>query len=139
MSLINKPTQRGFTLLEILVTLVILAIGLLGLLSLQIVSLKNNHSAQQRTTAIVHAYDILDRIRVNKAVDYTINFGQIITGTALRDDDLEEWKDNLSNDLPEGDGAIVITGDIVTVSVRWNDARGTQGDGEQTFSVSTQR
>jgi len=87
---LSNAKQKGFTLLEILVTLVILAIGLLGLLSLQMVSLKNNHSAQLRTTAIVHAYDILDRIRLNKSADYTVAIGATVTGTGLKNLDLAE-------------------------------------------------
>lgn len=138
MSLTTKQ-QRGFTLLEILVTLVILAIGLLGLLSLQMVSLKNNHSAQLRTTAIVHAYDILDRIRLNKSADYTVAIGATVTGTGLKNLDLAEWKANLAADLPSGDGGITILGDIVTIEVQWNDERGTSGASNQSFTVSTQR
>ena len=141
MSVTTKTREKGFTLLEILVTLVILAIGLLGLLSLQIVSLKNNHSAQLRTTAIVHAYDILDRIRLNKSADYTVAIGATITGTDMKNQDLAEWKANLAADLPEGDGSITYPGtaDIVEVTVQWNDQRGTSGLNAQTFTVSTQR
>lgn len=138
---LTNSQQKGFTLLEILVTLVILAIGLLGLLSLQMVSLKNNHSAQLRTTAIVHAYDILDRIRLNKSADYTVAIGATVTGTGLKNLDLAEWKANLATDLPSGDGSISYPGtaDIVTVTVQWNDERGTSGATNQSFTVSTQR
>jgi len=145
----KKNSQNGFTLLEILVALVVLAIGMLGLLSLQMVSLKNNHSAQMRTTAIVHTYDILDRIRLNRSVNYEIAMGAAApTGTSMRDLDLQEWKNNLAQDLPLGDGEIDITGDMVTVTVRWDDSRAgsdrgtgtdTRGSATQEFKVSTQR
>ena len=130
--------QRGVTLIEVLVTLIILAVGLLGLLSLQTISLKNNLSAQQRTVATMHAYDLLDRIRLNTSADYTLNFGATISGSTLKDTDLTEWTTNIAADLPAGDGAVVISGDIVTVSVRWDDSRGAGGN-IQTFTVSTQR
>jgi len=137
--MIKRQSQKGFTLLEILVTLVILAIGLLGLLSLQIVSLKNNHSAQQRTTAVVHAYDILDRIRLNRTANYAIALATTASGTGLKNTDLIEWKANLARDLPDGNGAISYSGDMVTITVQWNDERGTEGSDEQQFIVSTQR
>jgi type IV pilus assembly protein PilV len=137
MRFVNR--QSGFTLLEVLVTLIILAIGLLGLLNLQIVSLKNNHSALHRTVAIMHAYDILDRIRLNRTANYTVGFDTVISGTDLANQDLTEWKSNLSVDLPEGNGAITINGDMVDIQVRWNDQRGTSGDNRQTFTVSSQR
>jgi type IV pilus assembly protein PilV len=142
--MIKRDKQNGFTLLEILVTLVILAIGLLGLLSLQMVSLKNNHSAQQRTTAIVHAYDILDRIRLNRTANYSIGLEDAAAGATLKDLDLIEWKANIGRELPSGQGGIEDDGVIVTVEVQWNDTRaGNQTRGTsgitQSFLVSTQK
>jgi type IV pilus assembly protein PilV len=146
MSIIIKHKQNGFTLLEILVTLVILAIGLLGLLSLQMVSLKNNHSAQQRTTAIVHTYDILDRIRLNRTVNYSIGFADVAANPAtIEGQDITEWKANIARELPAGQGRIEDDGTIVIVEVRWdetragNQARGTGGSNKQSFIVSTQK
>jgi type IV pilus modification protein PilV len=57
--------QHGFTLVEVLVTVVILAVGLLGLAGLQAVSMRNNHSAYERTQAVQLAYDMADRVRAN--------------------------------------------------------------------------
>ena len=57
----------GFTLLEVLVTLIVLSLGLLGLAGLQAFSLKNNHIAYYRAIASQQAYDIQDRIRANLA------------------------------------------------------------------------
>jgi type IV pilus assembly protein PilV len=59
--------QRGFNLIEVLVTIVVLAIGLLGLAGLQAHSLKNSHSSLYRTIASQQAYDIADRIAANLA------------------------------------------------------------------------
>ena len=58
--------QCGFTLLEVLVAILIFAIGLLGLASLQTVSQRSNHSAYLRSQAVIQAYDIADRMRANK-------------------------------------------------------------------------
>lgn len=57
--------QRGFTLLEILVAMVVLSIGLLGLAGLQAVSLRNNQIAYYRSIASQQAYDMADRMRAN--------------------------------------------------------------------------
>jgi len=120
---INKCA--GFSLLEILITIFILAIGLLGLAALQMNSLKNNHSAQHRTSAVVLAYDIVDRMRLNK-------------GT-LKAADLTEWKNDLSSSIPSGDGSVAIdAGNIVTVVVQWDDSRATSGTTTQSFSVDTE-
>lgn len=53
-------------MIEILVSVLILAIGLLGLASMQVVGLKNNQSAYLRSQASMLAYDIADRMRANR-------------------------------------------------------------------------
>lgn len=58
-------SQRGFTLLEVLVAVVILGVGLLGVAGLQVLSVKNTHSAYMRSQATFLAYDIIDSIRAN--------------------------------------------------------------------------
>src|SRR4030065_2717121 len=63
-----RHSMRGFTLLEVLVAIVVMSIGLLGLAGLMASSLKNSHSAYQRTQATWLAYDALDRMRANRQV-----------------------------------------------------------------------
>lgn len=62
---IQTCRQRGFTLIEILVSIVIIAIGLLGLSKLQLTSLRYNQNAYQRSIATQLAYDISNRMRAN--------------------------------------------------------------------------
>jgi type IV pilus assembly protein PilV len=62
----STPKQRGFTLVEILVAVLVLSIGLLGLAGLQATSLRNSTSAAERTQATFLAYDIIERMRANK-------------------------------------------------------------------------
>src|SRR5690554_3660743 len=57
--------QAGISLIEVLVTVVVLAIGLLGLSALQIVSLKNNQSAMERSMAVVQSYAVIEAIRAD--------------------------------------------------------------------------
>lgn len=57
--------QKGFSLVEILVALLILSIGLLGLAALQTTSLKFNTDSYMRTQATYFVYDIIDRMRAN--------------------------------------------------------------------------
>ncbi len=58
-------TQRGFSLLEVLVALVVLSIGLMGIASMQVVGLQFNQQALTSTRAIELAADMADRIRAN--------------------------------------------------------------------------
>ena len=59
-------TYRGFTLIEVLVALFVLAIGLLGLAMLQTTGLRFNTNSYTRTQATLLAYDIIDRMRTNR-------------------------------------------------------------------------
>ena len=59
-------SARGFTIIEVLVALTILAIGMLGLGRLFIVTLQGNASATSRTVAVNLAADLADRIRANR-------------------------------------------------------------------------
>lgn len=54
---------RGFTLLEVMITMVILAIGLLGLAGLQIMAIKGNSFGQQTTLASTLAQNKLEEMR----------------------------------------------------------------------------
>ncbi|OGI43329.1 MAG: type IV pilus modification protein PilV [Candidatus Muproteobacteria bacterium RBG_16_64_11] len=59
--------QRGFSLVEVMVSVLVLSGGLLGLAFLQAQGMKFNAEAYQRTQATVLAYDMIDRLRANPA------------------------------------------------------------------------
>ena len=139
--------QSGFTLLEVLVAILVLSIGLLGLAGLMASSIRNNHSAYQRTQATWLAYDAIDRMRVNRANaiattnNYNIAMGAATSGSAgLAGTDVTNWKTTLANALPAGDGSIAVNSPsrAVTVIIQWNDSRGTGGVNAQQLRVDTQ-
>ncbi len=59
--------ERGFTLIEILVAVLVLSFGLLGLAMLQATGLRFNTDSYLRSQATILAYDLIDRMRANKA------------------------------------------------------------------------
>ncbi len=63
---INFRHAIGFTLIEVLISMVILSLGLLGLAALQGISLKNNQDAFLFSQANALAYQMSDRIKANK-------------------------------------------------------------------------
>lgn len=63
---INFRRALGFTLIEVLVSMIILALGLLGLASLQGISLKNNQDAFLFGQANALTYEMSDRIKANR-------------------------------------------------------------------------
>lgn len=63
-------SQKGFTLLESMVALLILSVGLLGVAGLQSLGLKMNSDAMQRTQASILAYDIAEKLRMDPDESY---------------------------------------------------------------------
>ena len=63
-----KHRIRGFTLIEVMIALVILAVGLLGMASLMVRSQQSNEGAYSRSQASILAYDIIERMRANKVL-----------------------------------------------------------------------
>ena len=122
--------QRGTTLIETLVALLVLSIGLLGVAALQVTALQTNQSAHVRSQASVLAYDIADRMRANRAAalagNYNVAYGAAPAGTNLNELDLQNWKAALTNTLPTGDGELSLVGNIALIRVRWSDKLGTQ-------------
>jgi len=123
---VNRRYLRGSSLIEVLVTALILAIGLLGLAALQGRSLQYNHGSALRSQANIASSDILDRMRLNRdaatAGLYDTAYGHAETGTgSLADKDKNEWKDSLKNILPAGDGAITCTVNSCQISVHWQE------------------
>jgi type IV pilus assembly protein PilV len=75
--------QRGFTLIEMMIALLIFSLGLMGMASLMILSVKTNQSAYLRTQASFLAQSMADRMRANmgqiNAYNGTYNYGSVGT------------------------------------------------------------
>ncbi len=155
--------QRGFSMIEILVTLVIIAIALLGTAGLQAQAIKTSKGSEFRNQAIFLSADIVERMEANKteavAGNYAVAAGTvgvastacdagICAGAALTAYDLANWQTAVAA-LPSGQGSITLTTPgnpaTYTILVSWVDrataaagAAGAVAKGE-TFSVTTSK
>ena len=62
----RKLQQAGFTMIEVLVTIAILVVGLLGLAAMQTLSTLAELESYQRSQALVLVRDMADRMTANK-------------------------------------------------------------------------
>ena len=165
--LVSSVKQRGFSMVEILVTLVIIATALLGTAGLQVYAMKVNKGSHIRTQAVFLASDIAERMEANKAaaVAGAGNNYEVATATAastvtndcganacnsadLADWDISQWENAIiALGLPQATWQITQTtvGNPSTYSIviSWTDRRtntqyATAGTGE-TFSYTATR
>lgn len=105
------PHQKGFSLLEVLISVLIFSIGLLGVAALLVLSVRTNHSAYLRTQASFLAESMADRIRTNLGwiEDYNGDYDEDTVGPAdcgpctpqeLVERDKAEWSQQLVDQLP---------------------------------------
>ena len=126
--------QRGFTLIEILVTLVLVSVGLLGVAALQLTSLRSNQESYVRSQASVLSADILDRMRANpipaRQDRYNVDWnGTGADATTRAGRDLADWQALINRTLPGTDNEaagrvqVVTVGNrsVVTIQIRWNE------------------
>lgn len=127
----------GFTMIEVLVAIVILAVGLLGLAGLQAISLKNSTSSYTRSQAQLLAYDMLDRMRSNRQGVNLGDYNDLLSTTPtnpncissgctvaqIAQSDAYEWSSLLQQILPSGTGRVKGNGPgtIYTITVMWDD------------------
>lgn len=136
--------QSGSSLIEVMVSLFVLAIGLMGILAMQVKSVQFNKSADSYTRAMTLANDIAERIRINpknvtayastalpeqpptNCVTNSMS-AAACTAAELVNWDLYNWSESLKQSLPAGAGSIAEktlgTATYLQIIVSFDDSR----------------
>ncbi|WP_290704195.1 type IV pilus modification protein PilV [Amphritea sp.] len=110
--------ERGSSLIEVLIAVVIISIGLLSVAALQTVALKSNHGSYNRSQATFLAYDLADRMRAAPASALNGDYDDGAGG------DRAEWDARVLAQLNTGAvGLVTRNNRVVTIRIRWNDNR----------------
>lgn len=121
--------NRGFTLIEAMVALLVLSIGLLGIAALYVETLKAGRTSVYRTQAVNMATDLADKIRGNRGLANAYDCGGACAagegGNAIAIADITGWVNTIAAELPGGTGnvtytaAAATTADIYLITVSW--------------------
>lgn len=143
----SASQSKGFSMIEILVAILVLSVGLLGMAALMATSMRNAHSANQRTQATNLAYEIVDSIRadLSNAMWYhntaysdpavactTTNrtaYNYVAT-TPPHTHDVARWARDLCFTLPNGQGRVMVTEGTAQVAA--------SGESYRTYQVVVQ-
>jgi type IV pilus assembly protein PilV len=135
--------SAGFSLVEVLISIVILSVALLGTAGLTAASLKSTNTSYYRSQATVLADDILDRMRANvvkaRGGQYNIDDGVPTGGpNTLERFDCDEWLATLADTLPGGEGSVTVNpGANAIIVITWSDGEVDDDGVEKKSSFST--
>ncbi|MCC7247910.1 MAG: type IV pilus modification protein PilV [Lysobacter sp.] len=138
----RRSSVGGASLVEVLVSVLVLSIGLLGTAAMQATALRNSQSSLERSQGVIHAYTIFDAMRANPVAarggGYNNAMCAVPAGGTLAGNDVIAWVAVMRQNLgATACGQINCVGAMCTVTVRWDDSRGTAGAVNQIFSATT--
>lgn len=143
--------QRGDTMIEVLITIIIIAVGVLGTAAMQVTTLKNLSSSHSASIAAIVAEDFSERMRANPTATLANGYvhsaapggfpdcaANACTPAQLADYDMGTWWAQLTAVLPAGSAEVTRNAGTNTfvLTVRWDDDRSGSA-GTNCPSVST--
>jgi type IV pilus assembly protein PilV len=128
--------HHGFGLLEVLISVIILAIGFLGIAALQTSAIRFNHSAELRSIAVNQLTNMAERLYANPAGVSAGNYNNLsgipaetscspCTPADIAIRDMNRWNNDNAHFLPLGQGEVTGDGSLFTLTIRWNNKRST--------------
>ncbi|MGE4070094.1 MAG: type IV pilus modification protein PilV [Lysobacterales bacterium] len=162
----SENRQRGFTLIEVLIALLIFSLGMMGMAALMIVSVKTNQSAFLRTQASFLAQSMADRMRGNMGQILAYNgtydaasagsdpcaSGAVCTPANLVNRDRALWSQQLITSLPNPTAVVACDGftlgtidqlgsapfnGLCTLTIQWDEATLARGTNSATPGTAT--
>lgn len=130
----NYKSQKGVALLEVLIAMFVMAFGFLALLKLQMASLSNITTSNQRYVAASLAQAMGEKIRANVELadqytgletrTFTKNCSVANTCGAAHERDAYQWQQSLlsaNSGLTNANGTVVHDGNEIRVRIEWEE------------------
>ncbi|WP_425054556.1 type IV pilus modification protein PilV [Pseudomonas abyssi] len=129
-SVCGPPAQRGFSLLEVLVALLLTALGVFGAIGLQLNALRFSADSAHRAQALLMTNDLLERMRANRGALplYAMTVSgecpeQAVENLPVLQQDRADFASAVTCQLPEGEARVTVDKGVARVLVRWSQAR----------------
>lgn len=111
-----RQRQQGVSMIEVLVTMLVTSIGLLGVASLQTVGVRMARDSGLMSQASFMATNMADKLRGNEEVSA---------------DDLSAWNEDIQQVLPNGSGEVTNLDDVSQITVTWTESANSQKAGHE--------
>lgn len=119
----NRKRQKGFTLIEAMIAVVVFSFGLLGVAGVMTVSIKNNHNGYMRSQAAFLSTSMLDMMRRNQIPLWSDGYNGTYSGyenitsdcssvankcgpNQLAQRDVKQWSNMITQLLPNSSGTV---------------------------------
>ncbi len=131
----SHTQQRGFSLVEVLIALIIMSVGMLGIATLFVQSMQAGRTSMFRHHAVTMAGDVADRIRANPRAGIAYqgvgaDNGCIATGNdcneaAMAANDILLWDAQADESLPNGTVTVTFDDTVnppeYTIRIDWDE------------------
>lgn len=143
----SRRDMQGISLLEVLVSVVVLSVGLLGVAAMQSIALRGGQSSLESSQASIQTTAIIEAMRANPASALEYNIGMTCAvpgGGTPAQNDVRDWISSLKSTIGSGPvqdtttcGAIAGCPANCTITVQWDDNRA--GGGNQRLMTTVTR
>ena len=134
----RSRAHHGFSMIEVLITIFVIAAALLGTAALQAYALKVSQGGQFRTQAVILAADLVERVAANTSAAAAGNYEATLPLTSSATDcsasactaqqmaryDLARFQERMQAALPDAAATVTRTGTgpwIYTVQITWKE------------------
>lgn len=120
-------------MIEVLVALLILAVGLLGVAGTQSLALKSTTNSNTRSMVTMHAQEIAERMRANMPAVKDGHYDDISSAGSqsscnpgcsseeLASLDRYEWITNLQEDVPSATASVTYSNGMAEIQIDWTE------------------
>jgi type IV pilus assembly protein PilV len=113
-----KSSERGASLIEVLVAVLVLSLGLVGGIKLQSASLRQSADSRYVVVAAAYAQDLMDQIgyaRRGSSVTYSLALDDATPSSGP----MQTWVSNLKRDLPSARASVSCASSVCNIEIRW--------------------